>query len=70
MGQVYFLCMSKMKMVPFAEVVRRKASMRLYMDMAGQLAERLATKREVEVRRREQFLKAQSAFLPRDVFEG
>ncbi|XP_010278198.1 PREDICTED: autophagy-related protein 11-like [Nelumbo nucifera] len=51
-----------------AEVVRRKASMKLYMGMAGQLAERLATKREVEVRRREQFLKAQSAFLPRDVF--
>ncbi|XP_042485173.1 autophagy-related protein 11-like [Macadamia integrifolia] len=50
-----------------AEVVRRKASMKLYMGMAGQLAERLATKREVEVRRREEFLKAQSAFIPRDI---
>ncbi|XP_043706012.1 autophagy-related protein 11-like [Telopea speciosissima] len=50
-----------------AEVVRRKASMKLYMGMAGQLAERLATKREVEVRRREEFLKAQNAFIPRDI---
>nr|DAD45404.1 TPA_asm: hypothetical protein HUJ06_003634 [Nelumbo nucifera] len=50
-----------------AEVVRRKASMKLYMGMAGQLAERLATKREVEVRRREQFLKAQSVYIPRDI---
>ncbi|KAJ4957934.1 hypothetical protein NE237_025045 [Protea cynaroides] len=51
-----------------AEVVRRKASMKLYMGMAGQLAERLATKREIEVRRREEFLKAQNAFIPRDIF--
>ncbi|EEF33994.1 conserved hypothetical protein [Ricinus communis] len=50
-----------------AEVVRRKASMKLYMGMAGQLAERLATKREVEVRRREEFLKAHSSYIPRDV---
>ncbi|KAG2668139.1 hypothetical protein I3760_15G146300 [Carya illinoinensis] len=50
-----------------AEVVRRKASMKLYMGMAGQLAERLATKREVEVRRREEFLKTYSAYIPRDV---
>ncbi|KAF6176528.1 hypothetical protein GIB67_007911 [Kingdonia uniflora] len=48
-----------------AEVVRRKASMKLYMGMAGQLAERLATKRETEVRRREEFIKAQS--IPRDI---
>ncbi|KAL5775013.1 hypothetical protein ACOSP7_012570 [Xanthoceras sorbifolium] len=50
-----------------AEVIRRKASMMLYMGMAGQLAERLATKREVEVRRREEFLKAHSAYIPRDI---
>ncbi|KAJ4953141.1 hypothetical protein NE237_029973 [Protea cynaroides] len=50
-----------------AEVVRRKASMKLYMGMAGQLAERLAIKREVEVRRREEFLKAQNPFIPRDI---
>ncbi|KAG2664974.1 hypothetical protein I3760_16G108200 [Carya illinoinensis] len=50
-----------------AEVVRRKASMKLYMGMAGQLAERLATKREVEVRRREEFLKVYSSYIPRDV---
>ncbi|KAI4380531.1 hypothetical protein MLD38_006709 [Melastoma candidum] len=50
-----------------AEVVRRKASMKLYMGMAGQLAERLATKREAEVRRREEFLKAQSSYLPKDI---
>lgn len=50
-----------------AEVVRRKASMKLYMGMAGQLAEKLATKREDEVRRREEFLKAQSSYIPRDI---
>ncbi|XP_050235304.1 autophagy-related protein 11 isoform X1 [Mercurialis annua] len=50
-----------------AEVVRRRASMKLYMGMAGQLAERLATKRDVEVRRREEFLKAHSLYIPRDV---
>lgn len=50
-----------------AEVVRRKASMKLYMGMAGQLAEKLATKRDVEVRRREEFLKAHSGYIPRDI---
>lgn len=50
-----------------AEIVRRKASLKLYMGMAGQLAERLATKREAEVRRREEFLKAHSLYMPRDV---
>ncbi|XVF47870.1 hypothetical protein PTKIN_Ptkin03bG0145100 [Pterospermum kingtungense] len=50
-----------------AEIVRRKASMKLYMGMAGQLAERLATKREVEVRRREEFLKAHGLYIPKDV---
>lgn len=50
-----------------AEIVRRKASLKLYMGMAGQLAERLATKREAEVRRREEFLKAHSSYIPRDV---
>ncbi|KAI3803102.1 hypothetical protein L1987_31251 [Smallanthus sonchifolius] len=50
-----------------AEIVRRKASMKLYMGMAGQLAERLATKRESEIRRREDFLKVNSLFIPRDI---
>ncbi|CAO2841603.1 unnamed protein product [Amaranthus hypochondriacus] len=50
-----------------AEIVRRKASMKLYMGMAGQLAEKLATKREEEVRRREEFLKSQSPYIPRDI---
>ncbi|KAF8097512.1 hypothetical protein N665_0286s0022 [Sinapis alba] len=50
-----------------AEVVRRKASMKLYMGMAGQLAENLAMKREAEVRRREEFLKSHGPFVPRDV---
>ncbi|XP_061349747.1 autophagy-related protein 11-like [Gastrolobium bilobum] len=50
-----------------AEIVRRKAYMKLYMGMAGQLAERLATKREFEVRRREEFLRAHSSCIPRDV---
>lgn len=50
-----------------AEVVRRKAAMKLYMGMAGQLAERLATKREAEVSRREEFLKVNSLYIPRDI---
>nr|XP_043625256.1 autophagy-related protein 11-like [Erigeron canadensis] len=50
-----------------AEIVRRKASMKLYMGMAGQLAERLATKRESEIRRREEFLKVNSSYIPRDI---
>lgn len=50
-----------------AEVVRRKANMKLYMGMAGQLAERLATKRELEVRTREEFLKKHGAYVPKDV---
>ncbi|KAL6012202.1 hypothetical protein ACLOJK_002680 [Asimina triloba] len=53
-----------------AEVIRRKASMKLYMGLAGQLAERLAAKREVEVRRREDFLKAQTIYMPRDILES
>ncbi|GKV18115.1 hypothetical protein SLEP1_g28536 [Rubroshorea leprosula] len=58
-GHAYRACL--------AEIVRRKASMKLYMGMAGQLAEKLATKREVEVRRREEFLKAHVLYIPRDV---
>ncbi|XP_028794348.1 autophagy-related protein 11 isoform X1 [Neltuma alba] len=50
-----------------AEVVRRKASMKLYMGMAGQLAEKLARKREVEIRKREEFLRAHIAYIPREV---
>lgn len=50
-----------------AEIVRRKASMKLYMGMAGQMAERLATKREAEVGRREEFLKVHSLYIPRDI---
>ncbi|KAG9455924.1 hypothetical protein H6P81_000432 [Aristolochia fimbriata] len=50
-----------------AEVVRRKASMKLYMGLAGQVAEKLATKREAEARRREEFIKVQSIYIPRDI---
>ncbi|XP_027331685.1 autophagy-related protein 11 isoform X2 [Abrus precatorius] len=50
-----------------AEVVRRKASMKLYMGMAGQMAERLALKRDAEVRKREEFLRAHSSCIPKDV---
>ncbi|XP_052199937.1 autophagy-related protein 11 isoform X2 [Diospyros lotus] len=50
-----------------AEIVRRKASMKLYMGMAGQLAEKLAIKRETEVRVREEFLKIHGSFIPRDI---
>ncbi|OWM89982.1 hypothetical protein CDL15_Pgr012619 [Punica granatum] len=59
LGPAYRACL--------AEVVRRRSSMKLYMGMAGQLAERLTARREVEVRRREEFLKAQGSYLPRDV---
>ncbi|KAE8665328.1 serine carboxypeptidase-like 29-like [Hibiscus syriacus] len=58
-GSAYRACL--------AEIIRRKASMKLYMGMAGQLAERLATKREAEVRRREEFLKAHGLYIPKDV---
>ncbi|KAI3775350.1 hypothetical protein L1987_49922 [Smallanthus sonchifolius] len=50
-----------------AEIIRRKASMKLYMGMASQLAERFATKQESEIRRREDFLKVNSLFIPRDI---
>ncbi|KAG9156750.1 hypothetical protein Leryth_020923 [Lithospermum erythrorhizon] len=50
-----------------AEVVRRKSTMKLFMGMAGQLAERLATKREDEVKRREEFVKLHGLYIPQDV---
>ncbi|KAJ7550899.1 hypothetical protein O6H91_07G123700 [Diphasiastrum complanatum] len=53
-----------------AEVVRRKACMKLYMGQAGQLAEKLARKREAEIARREDFLRVQSVYIPRDVLEA
>ncbi|XP_022937559.1 autophagy-related protein 11 [Cucurbita moschata] len=61
-GPAYRACLS--------EVVRRKACMKLYMGMAGQMAERLARKREDEVRRREMFLTEHSGYFPRDVIES
>ena len=53
-----------------AEIVRRKASMKLYMGMAGQLAERLATKRELEVSRRDDFMRVHGSCIPRDVLSS
>ncbi|XP_057767186.1 autophagy-related protein 11-like isoform X2 [Salvia miltiorrhiza] len=50
-----------------AEVVRRKAAMKIYMGKAGQLAEKLATERNTEVRRREEFLRVHTSFIPRDI---
>lgn len=50
-----------------AEVVRRKSSSKLYMGLAGQLAERLAAERETEIRRREGFCKAWSKYIPHDI---
>ncbi|KAI7741441.1 hypothetical protein M8C21_028859 [Ambrosia artemisiifolia] len=50
-----------------AEIVRRRASMKLYMGMAGQLAEKLASKREAEVRKREEFIKVHSLYIPQDI---
>lgn len=53
-----------------AEIVRRKACMKLYMGMAGQMAERLATKRELEVSRREEFLRVHGSCIPKDVLSS
>lgn len=50
-----------------AEVVRRKASMKLYMGQAGQLAESMAKKRAAEAAHRDEFIRAHSALLPRDL---
>ncbi|KAK4481654.1 hypothetical protein RD792_012561 [Penstemon davidsonii] len=50
-----------------AEIVRRKAAMKIYMGKAGQLAEKLAIERDGEVRRREEFLKVHSTYIPRDI---
>ncbi|BBN09232.1 autophagy-related protein 11 [Marchantia polymorpha subsp. ruderalis] len=61
MGSAYKGCL--------AEVVRRKAWMKLFMGQAGQLAERMARKREAEVARREEFLKEQSHYFNREVLE-
>ena len=43
--------------------------MMLYMGMAGQMAERLATKREVEIRKRDEFLRAHSPHIPKCVLD-
>ncbi|EHA8587337.1 autophagy-related protein 11 [Cocos nucifera] len=50
-----------------AEVARRKSSSKLYMGLAGQVAERLATERESEIRRREGFLRTWSKYIPHDI---
>ncbi|KAK8937419.1 hypothetical protein KSP39_PZI011908 [Platanthera zijinensis] len=50
-----------------AEVVRRKSSSKLYMGLAGQLAERIAAERLTEIRRREGFCKAWSKYIPHDI---
>ncbi|XP_074560711.1 autophagy-related protein 11-like [Curcuma longa] len=58
-GQAYRACL--------AEIVRRKCSLKLYMGLAGQLAEKLATEREAEIRRRESFFKTWSKYIPNDL---
>lgn len=58
-GHAYRACL--------AEVVRRKSSSKLYMGLAGQLAERLAAERENEIRRREGFCKAWNKYIPNDI---
>ncbi|WOK95044.1 autophagy-related protein [Canna indica] len=61
-GQAYRACL--------AEIVRRKSSLKLYMGLAGQLAERLATEREAEIRRREVFFKTWSKYIPNDILSA
>ncbi|KAG6474658.1 autophagy-related protein 11-like [Zingiber officinale] len=58
-GQAYRACL--------AEIVRRKSCLKLYMGLAGQLAEKLAAERETEIRRRESFLKTWSKYIPNDL---
>ncbi|XP_074592291.1 autophagy-related protein 11 [Curcuma longa] len=58
-GQAYRACL--------AEIVRRKSSLKLYMGLGGQLAEKLATEREAEIRRRESFFKTWSKYIPNDL---
>lgn len=50
-----------------AEIVRRKETKKIYMGKAGQLAEKLAAERGIEVRRRDEFLKVNSTYIPRDI---
>ncbi|PKA50865.1 hypothetical protein AXF42_Ash007520 [Apostasia shenzhenica] len=50
-----------------AEVVRRKSTSKLYMGLAGQLAERIAAEREAEITRREGFRKSWSKYIPHDI---
>ncbi|KAF3329617.1 Autophagy-related protein 11 [Carex littledalei] len=58
-GHAYRACL--------AEVVRRRSNFKLYMGLAGQLAERLATERETEIRRREGFLRTWGRYVPHDM---
>ncbi|KAL8502401.1 hypothetical protein ACS0TY_021523 [Phlomoides rotata] len=58
-GPAYRSCLS--------EVVKRKAEKKIYMAKAEQLVEKLASERDAEVRRREEFLKVHSAYIPRDI---
>ncbi|KAG8058277.1 hypothetical protein GUJ93_ZPchr0002g22933 [Zizania palustris] len=59
LGHVYRACL--------AEVIRRKFSFKLYTGLAGQLAEKLTTEREAELRRRETFLRTWSKYIPEDI---
>lgn len=58
-GHAYRACL--------AEVVRRRSNFKLYMGLAGQLAERLATERETEIRKREGFLRTWGRYVPQDM---
>lgn len=60
-GHAYRACL--------AEVVRRRSNFKLYMGLAGQLAERLAAERETEIRRREGFLRTWEWYVPQDMME-
>ncbi|KAJ1703562.1 hypothetical protein LUZ63_003341 [Rhynchospora breviuscula] len=50
-----------------AEVVRRRSNFKLYMGLAGQLAERLAAERETEINKREGFLRSWGRYVPHDM---
>jgi autophagy-related protein 11 len=60
-GHAYRACLG--------EVVRRRSNFKLYMGLAGQLAERLAAERETEMRRREGFLRTWDRYIPNDMMK-
>ncbi|KAL8037311.1 hypothetical protein ABFX02_11G031200 [Erythranthe guttata] len=58
-GPAYMACL--------AEVERRKTATKMYMENAEKLSEKLARERDFEIRRRDEFVKVHSTFIPPDI---